>query len=690
MAGEKRGVIVVHGIGDQRPGATVKEFADAYARQVGGQSLSPGEIYWHEEEGEVLALDVVGQDPTRGKTRFPSFRQHVAADGDNLVFSEVYWADLSPTPKGVVGTVQAFLWVLFGLRHVIREALTGTGLPIFRRALLAVLRWLSASVTWLIFGPISGINLFLFVTVLIVAATFGLSDVLRLETFVGTYLLPGFTLENFVNENAVVLLAALGLLSALTGLYAWRPLRRRGWPRRTLFWWVAFSLLMVGVPGLVKSQFEGLTLIFLRSINPDSPVLALDAAGFGGLVVELILAIWMVAGGLLALQYVLSVAAWLTIRSYRRAIELAYGSTFLIATFYWIIITIVWMFTIQNVSSNGFVKSVAEQLVRRGLDPAGFSWLAFAVIVCVFIIVGFNRWRWRRRHRTADAYDPTQPISRLIASPLLFHVLNLASLIGMVLIANVTFGVFGSVGYLFDWDAAAVTDQGHGMLGRVLSVLDVDHLQGFVQEISRATLVFTGFLILAIAFLLSPIQTGLGLLIDITNHFRLGKRPFFASLRHDGWGRAVKRGVMPACNDVFPLRARIIERIRIVTEDLIAQERVTSISVVSHSQGTVFAILALAKYPDMFGGRPVQLITLGSPYSHLYQHYFPGRYSKDPGDEISQIGRWVNIFRTDDFVGTEINGNGEFPENVPVPPRGHTGYWQDKDVLAAIQEKAPL
>ena len=216
MAGEKRGVIVVHGIGDQHPGATVKSFADAYARQVGGQSLNPGEVYWHEEHGDTLALDVAGQTPTRDGVKFPSFRQHVAAGDDNLIFSEVFWADLSPTPKGVVGTVQAFLWVLFGLRHVIREALGGMGLPAVQRGLLASVRWLSAAVTWLIFGPISGINLFLFVTVLIVAAFFGLSDVLGIEAAVGERFVPGFTLEHFVNEHAVPLLAALGVISAAT------------------------------------------------------------------------------------------------------------------------------------------------------------------------------------------------------------------------------------------------------------------------------------------------------------------------------------------------------------------------------------------------------------------------------------------------------------------------------------------
>jgi hypothetical protein len=85
---------------------------------------------------------------------------------------------------------------------------------------------------------------------------------------------------------------------------------------------------------------------------------------------------------------------------------------------------------------------------------------------------------------------------------------------------------------------------------------------------------------------------------------------------------------------------------------------------------------------------------MGSPLSHLYQHYFPHYYPplSDPYWENlrQRVGRWLNIHRIDDFVGTEI----VFPTtddrptgtNHAVEKRGHNLYWQDREVLAIIRQ----
>ena len=139
--------------------------------------------------------------------------------------------------------------------------------------------------------------------------------------------------------------------------------------------------------------------------------------------------------------------------------------------------------------------------------------------------------------------------------------------------------------------------------------------------------------------------------------------------------------------------------------------------VVSHSQGTMAAIETLNdKDLDWLNNsfRSVTLVTMGSPFSHLYQHYFAHYYPKldEPFWTClnQRVDRWVNIFRVDDYVGSEI----DFPEplrfgalpqgmqqpattgtqacftqtqykNIPVGPRGHVNYWSDREVLEHLR-----
>lgn len=52
-----------------------------------------------------------------------------------------------------------------------------------------------------------------------------------------------------------------------------------------------------------------------------------------------------------------------------------------------------------------------------------------------------------------------------------------------------------------------------------------------------------------------------------------------------------------------------------------------------------------------------------------------------------KISGWTNIYRIDDFVGTEIGDkDGDWPVNRPVEPKGHTGYWADDQVRAILEE----
>jgi hypothetical protein len=154
-------------------------------------------------------------------------------------------------------------------------------------------------------------------------------------------------------------------------------------------------------------------------------------------------------------------------------------------------------------------------------------------------------------------------------------------------------------------------------------------------------------------------------------------------------------------------RQRIQDRLKVLMAQLIQDETPDEIVIVSHSQGTVIAMdvidqeaktwLALLPATDN-----LDLITMGSPYTHIYATYFPAsfkphrtRVNLNTFDAGGCLTSWTNIFRVDDFVGTFIDGsphapNGtwpdrQWPREYAVPKNGHTMYWTDENVAEILR-----
>jgi hypothetical protein len=88
----------------------------------------------------------------------------------------------------------------------------------------------------------------------------------------------------------------------------------------------------------------------------------------------------------------------------------------------------------------------------------------------------------------------------------------------------------------------------------------------------------------------------------------------------------------------------------------------------------------------------IRLVTMGSPYTHLYGHYFPSSFpSVEKRANLANpkkgglLRAWLNIFRIDDFVGTHVS-KGVWPEEFPVFPNGHTNYWVDRRVVDKLRK----
>ncbi|KMW56285.1 hypothetical protein AIOL_001237 [Candidatus Rhodobacter oscarellae] len=138
----------------------------------------------------------------------------------------------------------------------------------------------------------------------------------------------------------------------------------------------------------------------------------------------------------------------------------------------------------------------------------------------------------------------------------------------------------------------------------------------------------------------------------------------------------------------FPPRKQIEGRFERVARLMINQVKPKRLTVICHSQGTVVSTrnVRRLKAAGVFDGIDVTVVTMGSPVTHLYRKYFPRDFRIEPADWEGV--RWFNIGRTDDFVGTYIenldalNGKPNQPVekseyNLMVPAGGHPGYFTD-------------
>ncbi|MEM7270085.1 MAG: hypothetical protein AAF401_12655 [Pseudomonadota bacterium] len=121
--------------------------------------------------------------------------------------------------------------------------------------------------------------------------------------------------------------------------------------------------------------------------------------------------------------------------------------------------------------------------------------------------------------------------------------------------------------------------------------------------------------------------------------------------------------------------------------------------IVSHSLGTMFAIDYLKR--DFFQAFPgnsptkVDLVTMGSPYGHIFHKYFPAYFPPAETLTLKPDVRWTNMYRRDDFVGrmvrtsAPLEGDHGGPYDIEIPSKGpHKGhglYFSDPNVFEVLK-----
>jgi hypothetical protein len=731
-------VVVIHGVGDTGPGVTLEAFVPPFAARSNGNLVE-------DEPPEVRLLPDPNPEVPSGRRatldeRFPMALRRArvgqprAGTPGRVLFAEVFWADVSAAGESLWDLLIRLFSVVFDLRFLADRAAAHKNLPPARW--LRFLLWWAA---WLVGGPIAalcGIALYLlaarFVQVTLahwievvfpagsgnlgMALLGGLALAVGLGLSLWSWKANWGWLWSLIWECLAVIgagvaalalggaadapwgwdaaLCGLGLLGACLGALLWQRGRRANWGQ-TWTWVLGWlSLTSAGLAGF--AAFRALVpggwswdswagqFVTSRLSVESVPEMAPDRF-FEYLAV--LLCVTQAAYVVLAFVMALALVAWLAARRQaaeqaRRAprypgdegavpaLDAAIGSSFLQIGLWVVIVPALGLLALSRLDPD-----LRDSLFSRVLTSFLLH-LFFGVAVAAFALwVWVKCALWVRRH--PPPYDTPEGRQRVKELPrLLVYRRLLLFLVALSFVGSLAFAV--------------------------AFIANVTWVHNLLKDPApRVAAVVVPLILIVGTFFQKGLRSWLHVLMDVVSHFFMTRLPLPSPLKDGGEFR------MTDC----VIQQRIEGRFRRVLEEVLKLANVTHLTVVSHSQGTVIAIdlLCLGGTLRLLEGHPVRevnLVTMGSPFTYLYQYYFPNRYPPlfdDPEARVFNtkgwfalrraVHRWLNAYRVDDFIGTHIDGDGShnaFPVNHPLDTgRGHTGYWYQPEVLDAVKPYLP-
>ncbi|MFV0492316.1 MAG: hypothetical protein ACK5M4_10895 [Pseudorhodobacter sp.] len=618
-------VLLVHGIGEQTPGETVDNFVGATRQQL---DLS-GPV----THNSVLLANEPPQDAKLLQLYPCHIRRLQQTSATELVFAEIHWADLSPAPKGFLATSVALLHVVLGLGYLALDNVQNNAVP-----KTAYVQKLTPLFVWIFYAVIAPLNAFLFL-----GAISLLADPLIFR----------FTAYE---RSPAILLILLGLVVGLAGGYLAR--HARTYMARSFF----RGLFVMGV----ITTCIGLIMPFGISVECAPPNMVASVTpglagidGFVGCGVFLLNLGWLTAIVLLFLMVFVSVPGMKWDLDNKRSIYLAICAAMVL--FWGIFAVALWAaFEQAVIALVGSHPDVPLMMMFNNYFPAATRTLVYAVLaIAVLTFAGAIVGILRNRIKDDLAHDPKNPtrhdlwFGRLILNP----ILNLG-LFGAILVQS--FGVFYAT---FEYSGGGISGGGLDcasqtwMLARAACNIDA-FISGSAGSLALGASTLLGFVLVNYS---NAIANFLGVALDIVVY---ATRSGAANPRVAGQPNH------------YVHAERIEGRFRSTLKKLLIQEHADKITVISHSQGTVVVTRGLQQMRSQLPVKPT-LVTMGSPLTHVYTHYFALNYQM-PGECPDWLESWHNIYRRDDFVGTYITGHGA--QNHPVRAAGHTGYWIDPEV----------
>ena len=645
-------VLVVHGVGDPQPG----EILSAFVRSLADEDTPLCEtqkVNWLHDKNS--ANDHV--------QTFPSHSRSLTAGNRSFEFAEVFWGDLSRVRKGWWGILVGLFQILFGIRYAAYVAADQTSRGADR------LKQLGLISSRMLHGPVLAVNIFLLIV------TLGLS---------GSQLLWGRE-----SMNAVWMKTLLAGCCGVSILFASVSslLTKNRIIKRFCFW-------------LMVTACSAGTLLLIRSfiLNPMYPALAHHEQVHPCL-------IWycrvlVVLLGLLWLSEMIVLAAmafnWALAMTDPKTHQPAIHLSFLLPAFavgvWGQAIPMLWV-SITVALKNAHQLPEFTVIFHEAIPMLGVQ-LAMAAIILVATSFVLARYFWWKRTASIQRYLSGSKPPRVIAHPLLQIVLAACTVIGASLVFLL--GLLQHFGYDYSeiWGGKFLADINK------YALLSIVPLGGFI------------------VLVLPKLRGVIDIILDVVNHF------YFRSTRikdvlDDDDEFDISETTFESGSLYFSRRDAIHYRIKKIMMHY--RDRMShrpELTIVSHSQGTMLAIEVLND-PELTWLNncfsKVSLVTMGSPFSHLYQHYYshlyPSLSHKFWQPLYARLAKWTNIFRIDDYVGNEIEfvdrsptqrrpitfdamqppmrlANGDCEQmNIPVGARGHVSYWTDREVLEVLRSK---
>ncbi|MFK7844961.1 MAG: hypothetical protein AB8G77_06645 [Rhodothermales bacterium] len=657
--------LVVPGVGSEEKGATVRNFAHSYAIVSGDPIVdSADELVLSDDD--ALSEDTITSDAPN-----PSFAQEedievfsvptltsTSATKQNE-FAELYWDDLSNVKGSLWGIVKGIFEVILGLRYLI-PPLEKYGKAIwparFSRLFFMLLR-----------GPILALSTIAVLNWVIIDLVFIARS--QFEKI-------GYTAEVLLDEHVATMLGIFNLMLFFV-LLALLKLGKNPFFKN----WTCKFLLVLSFIYATILLFKP-EIGFFSYTDSLGMFASLYASSLGGL--------WFVENMLLFLILVLVLPASL-FKGTSRNSQFTCVLLPLLSMMFWMALMTVTLVGMYLATPENMQFGLQEKLLSRSLPTAGWIFAALLIIAIVAGIVWFIRSMMitRALNESTGNYTDKDPL-RIVLNPAVSMTIYAVTIflipIALAVLWTNEFALPIYMQIALPMDLVEIRTE-------VNSWINSSWLMMTIREWTPA---INGYVIVMITALIpifnynkAGVQQGLGIFLDVINYFRPSPVQEYA-WRINTYDKLE-----------FSVRNKILNRLRKVTgyyTDISAGDSKYNLVVVAHSQGTVLALDFLtnpAYNQTIHKFKSVKLVTMGSPYSHIYEHYFPGLFNEIvPFNREVHVEKsnWINIYRSDDYIGTHISVKNEIgapaflglPMNVEIGRGSHTGYFKDKRVIPKI------
>jgi hypothetical protein len=639
-------LLIVHGVGDPAPGETISHFSRALVT-TDCPLVEQKEVLW-------LSDEQADRPPESGRfaKTFSTHVSHLSRNDKYTTAAEIFWADLSRVRRGLFGAVWGVFQIVFGLRYVAYVAADQPGWGAWG------LRALGLHSSRILHGPLLAVNFLLAILTILLVST--------------QALWPDSHLNGFW-ADILALSASIGVLLLASGL--WRVSRSRIFER---FWfWTFIGAFFLGVLVGARALF-GVEHDHIHEQAHSELSCGLFWYCRVFFLLMALQCVWLTAV-LILMGGCWFVAIWHP-KTRIQSLNVAIMLPTLLVGLWSLILPMVWVSAGEALKKFVDVQRY-DWLFNEAVPLLGVQCVAAMLLVgsMVFVLIRYSVWRLRNQ---VEHYHQGHRAPRLILNPFVKASIAFSLVLGIC------------VSLLMSWMQLDGTPYEEVALGRFL-------VEANKYAIS-ILLPLTGLLILS----LKHLRPALDIVLDVVNHFYLrpaNEEEFMV----DDDEFDIKKVSAVTGNIEFTRRLAISSRMRRVLRCFAEKyDHRPVLTIISHSQGTLIAAEVLNSdeldwVKEKFSA--INFVTMGSPIHHLYQYYFPHIYPDidQPfwSNLRSRINRWVNIFRIDDFVGTEIpfsdsieNSIGPKCTNHAITIAGHNWYWTDRDVmrLLAMENISPI